>query len=167
MCWKNINHRLKWWEYVTQTLEGWTTRCCRVGVCSKSILPWKLVIFKWLMMKIWTMRYLSNLKRHIWSEEFKSKVQNFIELVQNTWTAKWTWDCSIFSSIEPKLDIGLFVDLAEFPSFCIMWSKNCSADQNKTILWSCKNWGIQGNLAKHNPSSFGLSAENMELSPIY
>ena len=78
MCWKNINHRLKWWEYVTQTLEGWTTRCFRVGVWSKSILPWKLVIFKWLMMKIWTMRYLSNLKRHIWSEEFKSKSKTFL-----------------------------------------------------------------------------------------
>ena len=131
MCWKNINHRLKWWEYVTQTLEGWTTRCCRVGVCSKSILPWKLVIFKWLMMKIWTMRYLSNLKRHIWSEEFKSKVQNFIELVQNTWTAKWTWDSSIFSSIKPKLNSRLFVD------FCFyQFLHHCSADQNKKISWS-------------------------------
>ena len=38
------------------------------------------------------------------------------------------------------------------------------------MITSCKNWGIQGNSAKstNNPmSSFGLSAENMELSPIY
>ena len=38
------------------------------------------------------------------------------------------------------------------------------------MIISCKNWEIQGNSAKstNNPmSSFGLSEENMELSPIY
>ena len=38
------------------------------------------------------------------------------------------------------------------------------------MITSCKNWGIQGNSAKstNNPmSSFALSEENMELSPIY
>ena len=57
----------------------------------------------------------------------------------------------------------------------MMWSKNYSADQSKTILWShhAKTGEfreIQGNSAKltNTPmSSFGLSAENMEQSPIY
>ena len=31
------------------------------------------------------------------------------------YSLKSVWDSSIFSSIKPKLDIGLFVDLAEFP----------------------------------------------------
>ena len=38
------------------------------------------------------------------------------------------------------------------------------------MIKSCKNWVIQGNSAKssNNPmSSFGLSEQNMELSPIY
>ena len=38
------------------------------------------------------------------------------------------------------------------------------------MITSWKNWEIQGNSAKstNNPmSSFGLSAANMELSPIY
>ena len=51
-------------------------------------------------------------------------------------TAKWILDSSILSSIKPKIDIGLFVDFSVFTSFCMMWSQNCSADENKTILWS-------------------------------
>ena len=30
----------------------------------------------------------------------------------------------------------IYLNFPEFPSFCMMWSKNCSEDQNETILWS-------------------------------
>ena len=30
----------------------------------------------------------------------------------------------------------IYLNFPEFPSSCMMWSKNCSEDQNKTILWS-------------------------------
>jgi hypothetical protein len=46
----------------------------------------------------------------------------------------------------------------------------CRSKQNNFMITSCKNWVIQGNSAKsinNLMSSFGLSAENMELSPIY
>ena len=68
--------------------------------------------------------------------------------------------------MKPKLDIGLFVDLDEFPSFCMILSLNCFVLIFRTIT-SCKNWEMQENSAKskNNPmSSFGLTKENMELS---
>ena len=54
----------------------------------------------------------------------------------------------------------------------MVWSKNCSADQNKTILWSHhvktgKFREIQLNQQTIRCQDFCLSAENMELSPIY
>ena len=39
---------------------------------------------------------------------------NWLELNH---TAKWIWDSSIFSSIKPKLDMGLFVDFCVFTCF--------------------------------------------------
>ena len=58
--------------------------------------------------------------------------QNTYYLV--TGTAEWIKDSSIFYSIQPKLDIGLFVDFCVF-TFCMMWSKNCSVLICRTILW--------------------------------
>ena len=78
----------------------------------------------------------------------------------------------MFSSLKPKLDIGLFVDFAEFP-----WIPQFLHDvliklfsfdlQNNFMNISCKNWGIQENSAKSTNnlmSIFGLIEENMELS---
>jgi hypothetical protein len=71
--------------------------------------------------------------------------------------------------------MGLFVDLAEFPWISqflhdVMIKLFCFDLQNNFMITSCKNLGIQGNSAKSTNnlmSSFGLSEENMELSPIY
>ena len=41
-----------------------------------------------------------------------------------------------FHSIKPKLDVGLFVDLAEFTCFYQFLHDLSSADQNKTIFGS-------------------------------
>ena len=81
-------------------------------------------------------------------------------------------DSYIFSALKPKLDIGLFVDLAEFPWILqflhdVIMKLFCFDLQNNFLITSCKNWGIQGNSAKstNNPkSSFSLIEENMERS---
>ena len=68
-----------------------------------------------------------------------------------------------FYSIKPKLDIGLFVDLAEFPCFVpvVAWCDHKIVLQIKKILWShhARTGTKEGNSAKstNNPmSSFGL-----------
>ena len=78
-------------------------------------------------------------------------------------------------SIKPKLDIELFVDLAEFPysyQFLhdVIIKLFCFDLQNNFMITTCKNWQKQGNSAKstNNPvSSFGLTEQNLELSHIY
>ena len=69
----------------------------------------------------------------------------------------------------------LFIDLAEFTYFYqflhdVIIKLFCFDLQNNFLITSCKNLEIQGNSGKSTNnlmSSFGLSAENMELSPIY
>ena len=40
-----------------------------------------------------------------------------VKLGEFEFTAKWIWDSSIFSSIKPKFDMGLFVDFCVFTYF--------------------------------------------------
>ena len=47
------------------------------------------------------------------------------------------WDSSKFYSIKPKLYIGLFVDLAEFPCF---YSFLAWADHNIVLFWSAEQF---------------------------
>ena len=66
-------------------------------------------------------------------------------------TAKWIWDRSIFSIIEPSFDIVLFQDFWRFAQICtdMIWflllfgTKNCSETITKTILWSCLCKSVQ------------------------
>ena len=77
--------------------------------------------------------------------------------------------------MKPKLDIGLFVDLAEFPCFYkflhdVIIKLFCFDLQNNFLIISCKNLEIQGNSGKstNNPMSiFGSIEESMELSRIH
>ena len=87
------------------------------------------------------------------------------------YTAKCLWDSSMFSSIKPKLDIGLLVDLAEFPCFVpdLAW-----CDHKIVLFWSAERYydNIMQKRAKtqkstNNPMSiFGFIEQNMELSHI-
>ena len=47
------------------------------------------------------------------------------------------WESSKFYSIQPKLDIGLFVDLAEFPCFVpvLAWP-----DHKIVLFWSAEQF---------------------------
>ena len=83
---------------------------------------------------------------------------------------------SFLQLLKPKLDIGLLVDLAEFPCFVPVLARR---DHKivfflicRTILWSyhARTGTKQGNSARstNNPmSSFGLIEWNFEPSHIY
>ena len=86
----------------------------------------------------------------------------------NMWQSK-------FYSIKPKLEMGLFVDLAEFTCFCLFLHDVIielfhRSKQNNFRFWSGKFSQLQVKTQKstNNPiSSFGLIEKNMELSHIY
>ena len=65
-------------------------------------------------------------------------------------TAKWIWDSFIFSSIKPKLDMGLFVDFCVFTCFYqflhdVLIKLFCFDLQNNFMSTSCKNQLIYKN----------------------
>ena len=62
-------------------------------------------------------------------------------------TAKWISDLSLFHLIKPKHDSWLFVDLAEFPCFYLLWTKICFCFylQNNFLFTPGKFRGIQLN----------------------
>ena len=70
----------------------------------------------------WTIKYLISGDYKVVCVQLNKyeTAPNFIQLSRNV-----TWNCLLVS-----------VYLPVFTSFCMMWSWNCSADQNKTILWS-------------------------------
>ena len=60
-------------------------------------------------------------------------------------TVKWIWDSSIFSSIKPKLVMGLFDDFCVFTRFYqflhdLLIKLFCFKLQNNFMSTSCKNW---------------------------
>ena len=73
------------------------------------------------------------------------KVSKAIYIFFGAGTAKWIWDSSIFSSIKPKLDMGLFVDFCVFTCFYqflhdVLIKLLCFDLQNNFMITSCKNW---------------------------
>ena len=70
--------------------------------------------------------------------------------------------------LNPKLDIGLFVDLAEFTCFYqflhdVIIKLFCFDLQNNFMITSCKNSGEFRESTSNPMSSFDLIKENMEL----
>ena len=70
----------------------------------------------------------------------------------------------MLSSIEPKLDVHLFVDFCVFPHSYLFSAKNCFEDQKNP------NFSKTGKAQKstnNRKSSSGLFEENVDLSRIY
>ena len=87
-----------------QLYSDWSWPYCDV--------PWLLLILLYHKLDDHWSPILGKFKR--W--EFWNRTINF------PITAKWIWDSSIFSSIKPKIDIGLFVDFCVFTFFYQFWS---------------------------------------------
>ena len=73
------------------------------------------------------------------------------------------WDSSISYSIQPKLDMWLFVDFCVLPKIYLSWTKNCSVLMFKTILGSAQvNSGQNTEIIKQSHVKFWLNWINYE-----
>jgi hypothetical protein len=87
-------------------------------------------------------------------EVFNSGIQNELDFI----TAEWIWDSSIFSSIKPILDMGLFVDFCVFTCFYqflhdVLIKLFCFGMQNNFVSTSCKNPVKTGKYTEINKQS--------------
>ena len=110
---------------------------------SKRALPYERFLF--LRIQFDLQKGYSKLWCLVTTHIIKGTFRSVWKFLKRKGTAYWIWDSSIVYSIKPKIDIGLFVDLAEFPRFYqflhdVIIKLFCFDLQNNFMITSYKNW---------------------------
>ena len=109
----------------------------------KSICDWLFLSKK--LFEIFPPLYAAFFGIEQWKKILKKQHFKVKKKADTPFTAKWIWDISIFSSIKPKLNMGLFVDFCVFTCFYqflhdVLIKLFCFDLQNNFMSTSCKNW---------------------------
>ena len=137
-----LNHRSYnlFWYYIT---IYWTTHWNRI--IKKKIQPIKHYILNFIMY-LWKYRLFQK-NGYTFVTVYSSKcVIVFLKQTLVVFTAKWIWDRSIISIIEPSFDIILFQDLWRFAqiwSFCYCLAPKLFRNNNKIFLSSYLGKSVQ------------------------